>query len=109
MIDGINIVTKTVKHPDRPIICFIIGCLLLFIGTVIYVKLTHDFTKARLEIMIGSLLLILIFITLLLFAPLKSYTEYKVTISENVKMIDFLEQYEILESKDDIYTIKERN
>lgn len=35
------------------------------------------------------------------------YTCYKVTISEDVKLVEFLEQYEILDTEGEIYTIRE--
>jgi hypothetical protein len=37
------------------------------------------------------------------------YTRYKVTISEDVKLVEFLEQYEILDTEGEIYTIREVN
>jgi hypothetical protein len=35
------------------------------------------------------------------------YTRYKVTISEDVKLVEFLEQYEIIDTEGEIYTIRE--
>lgn len=35
------------------------------------------------------------------------HTQYKVTISEDVKLVEFLEQYEILGTEGEIYTIRE--
>lgn len=35
------------------------------------------------------------------------YTSYKVTISDDVKLVEFLEQYEILDTEGEIYTIRE--
>ena len=35
------------------------------------------------------------------------HTRYKVTISEDVKLVEFLEQYEILDTEGEIYTIRE--
>lgn len=35
------------------------------------------------------------------------HTRYKVTISEDVKLIEFLEKYEILDTEGEIYTIRE--
>jgi uncharacterized protein YacL len=36
------------------------------------------------------------------------YIEYKVTISEDVPLVDFVEKYEILEQEGKIYTVRER-
>jgi L-asparagine transporter-like permease len=35
------------------------------------------------------------------------HTRYKVTISDDVKLVEFLEQYEILDTEGEIYTIRE--
>lgn len=35
------------------------------------------------------------------------HTRYKVTISENVKLVEFLERYEILDTEGEIYTVRE--
>lgn len=35
------------------------------------------------------------------------HTRYKVTITEDVKLVEFLERYEILDTEGEIYTIRE--
>ena len=40
-------------------------------------------------------------------APTKFETHYKVTISEEVPMVEFFERYEIIEQEGKIYTIRE--
>lgn len=35
------------------------------------------------------------------------HTQYKVTISDEVKLVEFLERYEILDTEGEIYTIRE--
>ena len=35
-------------------------------------------------------------------------TTYKVTVSEEVSLIDFMEKYEIIDQEDKIYTVRER-
>lgn len=40
--------------------------------------------------------------------PVKYETQYKVTVSDEVKMADFLEKYEIIETEGKIYTVRER-
>ena len=39
----------------------------------------------------------------------KYETQYKVTISDEVKMDEFCEKYEIIEQDGKIYTVRERN
>lgn len=41
--------------------------------------------------------------------PTKYETQYKVTISDEVQMNDFLEHYEIVSQEGKIYTVRERN
>lgn len=41
-------------------------------------------------------------------APPEYETQYKVTISDEVSMIDFLERYEIIEQEGKIFTVRER-
>lgn len=41
--------------------------------------------------------------------PTEYETHYKVTISDEVSMNDFLERYEILDQEGKIYTVRERN
>ena len=40
--------------------------------------------------------------------PTKYETQYKVTISDEVPMTDFLEKYEIIETEGKIYTVREK-
>ena len=40
--------------------------------------------------------------------PTKYETQYKVTISDEVSMNDFLEKYEIIETEGKIYTVREK-
>ena len=57
-------------------------------------------------------------IAVLIFGPIAGYaehipteyeTQYKVTISDEVQMNDFLERYEIIDQEGKIYTVRERN
>ena len=41
--------------------------------------------------------------------PTEYETQYKVTISDEVSMNDFLERYEIIDQEGKIYTVRERN
>ena len=40
--------------------------------------------------------------------PTKYETQYKVTVSDEVSMTEFLERYEIIETEGKIYTVKEK-
>lgn len=41
--------------------------------------------------------------------PTKYETQYKVTISDEVPLTDFLDKYEIIETEGKIYTVREKN
>lgn len=41
--------------------------------------------------------------------PAKYETQYKLTISDNVSMNEFMEKYEIIDQEGKIYTVRERN
>lgn len=40
--------------------------------------------------------------------PIKYETQYKVVISDDVKMTDFLDKYEIIDTEGKIYTVREK-
>ena len=49
--------------------------------------------------------LVMLFLILVTAEP--EHTRYKVTISDEVNLVEFLEQYEILDTEGEIYTIRE--
>lgn len=49
----------------------------------------------------------LVVIIVILINAEPDHTRYKVTISEDVKLVEFLERYEILDTAGEIYTIRE--
>lgn len=110
-MDGITILSSNeITYKILAIICciplFAIGIALArssFIDTV-YKKQIH---LAMIELVISFLtisLCLYIFIVLMN----SSYTEYKITIDEDVNFLEFYNKYEILETDGDIYTVKEK-
>ena len=72
-----------------------------------------DFEDWWLTVVVSILCSILVYLLATLIAvvvaPPKTYeTHYKVTISDEVSMNEFLEQYEIVDQEGKIYTIKEK-
>lgn len=49
--------------------------------------------------------IVLLFLTIFTAEP--DHTRYKVTISDEVKLVEFLDKYEILDTEGEIYTIRE--
>lgn len=58
---------------------------------------------------VGGLLFVISLVLLLIaiFNAEPEHTRYKVTISDEVNLVEFLERYEILDTEGEIYTIRE--
>ena len=78
----------------------VIGLILLFAGIACE---DDDVPGVGLSVFVVSLAMI--FVVYSTAEP--EHTRYKVTISEDVKLFEFLEQYEILDTEGEIYTIRE--
>lgn len=74
---------KAIKHSDRSILSICIATALLFGGVS--------------GVVLGNMFSI----------PTEYETRYKIIISEEVKMIEFFENYEIVNQEGKIYTVKE--
>lgn len=80
--------------------------LLSVVGLIVSVLLTIDDSPGK-EITFGLATLFVVFAISLGVSAEPEHTRYKVTISEDVKLVEFLEQYEILNTEGEIYTIRE--
>ena len=82
----------------------------LLIGLIAY-AFTYDVFDVYMSISIGILIGILAGYGVGLdnSTPTKYETQYKVAISDEVSMNDFLEQYEIIDQEGKIYTVREAN
>lgn len=82
-------------------ICICIGCITMF---------DYDWTVIPFMIIMGALLGTLLgCIAGLVFAkPIAYENHYKVTISEEVPIVEFLDKYEIIKQEDKILTIREK-
>lgn len=104
-----NVVTAT--HPILSSIFFIIVILLgiSFLIAVIGSLLEHDNTMA-----IGAFGLVILLLVLILCFPINAatqvpdYNTYEVILDDSVSMNEFMEKYEVLEQRDKIYVIKEK-
>ena len=104
-----NIITAT--HPILNSIVFIIIMLMIisFLIVVIGTLLGHDTT-----IEIGGLGLFILSLAIILCFPIDAVTQvpdyntYEVILDDSVSMNEFMERYEILEQRDKIYVIKEK-
>lgn len=105
-----EVVTKTAFNWNAFLILFGIVSA-IFIGFGIFMSIHHD---DWCQLLIGILLGLLIggiFGTILgagLAVPSEYETQYKVTISDEVSMNDFINRYEIVEQNGRLYTVRER-
>ena len=78
----------------------VIGLILLFAGIACE---DDDVTGVGLSLFFVSLAMVFV----VYFTAEPEHTRYKVTISDEVNLVEFLEQYEILDTEGEIYTIRE--
>jgi hypothetical protein len=80
--------------------------LLSVFGLFVSVLLTIDDSPGKV-ITFGFAAGFAVFAISLVVSAEPEHTRYKVTISDDVKLVEFLEQYEILDTEGEIYTIRE--
>lgn len=81
----------------------------LFVGTLAFLS-SGDFINIVVGVILGAILGIIVGIGVGVDnIPTEYETRYKVTISDEVIMNDFLERYEIVSQEGKIYTVRENN
>lgn len=118
MMQGIEILSQSevgrgVAINWTPVIIITaIAAVVVFISVIqLTVPLNFEDWLASIAITILCSFVVLLVTTLIatVFSKPETYeTHYKVTISDEVSMNEFLEQYEIVDQEGKIYTIKER-
>ena len=102
---GINILAEYTSGGMPVVAVFTLGMLSLF-GLIVCVLLTIDDSPGK-AITFGFAIGFAVVAIILGFSAEPEHTRYKVIISEDVKLVEFLEQYEILDTEGEIYTIRE--
>ena len=104
---GINILAEYTAG-GTPVAGAVISSILAVLGLIIFIAgiargWGDDVTGE------GGLLFFisLVLLFLAIFNPEPEHTRYKVTISDEVNLVEFLERYEILDTEGEIYTIRE--
>ena len=104
---GINILAEYTAG-GTPVAGVVISSILAVLGLIIFIAgIARGWGDA---VTGGGGLLFVISLVLLFLAIFNSepeHTRYKVTISDEVNLVEFLEQYEILDTEGEIYTIRE--
>jgi hypothetical protein len=102
---GINILAEYTAG-GMPVGAVVILSLLSLFGLIASILLTIDDSPGKAITFGFATGFAVVAISLGVFAE-PEHTRYKVTISEDVKLVEFLEQYEILDTEGEIYTIRE--
>lgn len=104
-MSGINILAEYTAGGMPVGAVFTLGMLSVF-GLIVSVLLTIDDSPGK-AITFGFATGFAIVAISLGVSAEPEHTRYKVTISDDVKLVEFLEQYEILDTEGEIYTIRE--
>lgn len=102
---GINILAEYTAG-GVPVGAVVTLGLLSVVGLIVSVLLTIDDSPGK-AITFGFATGFAVFEISLGVSAEPEHTRYKVTISDDVKLVEFLEQYEILDTEGEIYTIRE--
>lgn len=113
-MEGITVLATNVITATHPILSGILFIIIILLGisfliAVIGSLLEHDHTIA-----IGALGMVISLLALILCFPINAatqvpdYNTYEVILDDSVSMNKFNERYEVLEQRDKIYVIKEK-
>lgn len=105
-MEGITILNSEVVMTPHwgPIAIFILGVVGLFLSAFIDML---DFDCDVFKMLIISISMILIGAISILIFEVPYYTSYEVILEDSVSMNEFLNKYEILDQRGQIYTVKE--
>lgn len=110
MLDGITVISS---YTVSPIILVVLGIVFLVFGFIGIFIFDSDEVKPKLRSVMEIVTIFLISVGVTLFLEVYqdrnySNTYYKVTISDEVKFNEFEERYDIVTSKGESYTIREK-
>ena len=105
LMTGINILAEYTAG-GMPVGAVVALSLLSVVGLFVSVLLTIDDSPGK-AITFGLATGFAIVAISLGVSADPEHTQYKVTISEDVKLVEFLERYEILDTEGEIYTMRE--
>lgn len=106
MIHGIEILSEYTTG-GTPVAWNVIFTILAVLGLIIFLAGCAGEDDGALGVGILVLAISLEMIIIVIFASEPEHTQYKITISDDVNLVEFLEQYEIIDIEGEIYTIRE--
>lgn len=110
MLDGITVISS---YTVSPIILVVLGIVFLVLGFIGIFIFDSDEVKPKLRSVMEIVTIFLIAVGVTLFLEVyqdRNYdnTYYKVTVSDEVKFNELEERYDIVSSKGETYTIREK-
>ena len=109
MLNGVEVLNVSKVNDGIFWIALSIVFLVVFLIGLIYTIAIHELNDVGFGLMIFGLILSVIFFVLYLQPQSRPYNQYQVTISDNVKMKEFNEKYEVIDVDGEIYTIREKD
>ena len=115
MIDGVTVLaseTVMTSHACMKIITYIIGGLLVLGFFSLLIGAAVDslrFVQTGIIMFGCSFILFLISIPIDAMTKIPDYTKYEIIIDDSVSMSEFMNTYEVLERREQIYVVKEIN
>ena len=103
---GINILAEYTAG-GVPLWLIAVGLLTVFAGFILFLCGLCADNEAASAIGLVALLSFLVASVAIKVVTESEHTRYKVTISDEVKLVEFLDKYEILDTEGEIYTIRE--
>jgi hypothetical protein len=106
-----EIITDTTFNPTSGLYLAGFAILLFILGGLFSNTIYYDFSYMAIFTVCGIIFGVFIYISVGVGdgIPTEYETHYKVTISDEVSMNDFLERYEIIDQEGKIYTVRERD
>ena len=106
MMTGIEILAEYTAG-GTPMAAIVVFTMLAVIGLIIFLAgcICGDDVVPGAGCIVIAISITMLF--LINFTAEPEHTRYKVTISDDVKLVEFLERYEILDTEGEIYTIRE--
>lgn len=106
MMDGIEILSQSVCAETNGTALIFCTLICMFIGLII--DICNDLSDGILGAIAGSIVGIFAYAIIFQCIFPDKFIKYKVTISEEVSMVEFYEKYEIIDVDGMIYTIREK-
>ena len=113
-MEGITVLATNIITATHPILSSIFFIIVILLGISFLIIVTGSLLEHDTTMTIGAFGLIISLLILVLCFPIAAatqvpdYNTYEVILDDSVSMNEFMEKYEVLEQRDKIYVIKEK-